>query len=90
MWRNKVNPVLLQQFDEASMNKDRQVRRVVLEYRGNFNRLQLDVEVLSALDDQLQIVVPLSDLPALAAIDEISTIGLPGSSWSYKEGVNLY
>ena len=76
IWRKKVAPALLQRFDDAIAKKYSQTHRMVLEYRGNFSKLQLNIEVLSAIDGQLQVSAPLCDLPRLAALDEIKTIRL--------------
>ena len=79
-WRKKVTPSLLEMYDTALANGDSPSHLVVLEYSGSFNKLHLDADVLSAIDDRLQIVVPLSDLPVLALKPEINTISLPVQS----------
>jgi len=76
-WREKVTPSLLEIYDTALATGDSPSYRVVLVYRGSYNKLHLDADVLSAIDDRLQVVVPLSDLPLLASKPEISTISLP-------------
>jgi hypothetical protein len=76
-WREKVTPALLEIYDTALAIGDSASYRVVLAYNGSYNNLHLDAEVLSAIDDRLQIVVPLSDLPLLASKPEINTISLP-------------
>jgi hypothetical protein len=77
-WREKVTPILLRQYDEAASERIQKVQQVVLEYRGSFNELSLDIEILSALEGQLQVRIDLQDLPSLASINKINTIKLPG------------
>ncbi len=77
-WREKVMPVLLKKYDEALTAEDHTVQNVVLEYYGNFSELSLDVEILSAIDQQLQVNIPLAELPALASKNRIVRIQLPG------------
>jgi hypothetical protein len=76
-WRNKVTPTLLKIYDQAMARRDRLAQNVILEYSGNFRNLSLDIEVLSALDQQLQVSIPLVELPVLASLNKIRAIKLP-------------
>jgi len=76
-WRDKVTPNLLKRYDEAMVRRDCLAQNVILEYSGNFRNLSLDVEVLSALDQQLQVSIPLLELPVLASLNKIRAIKLP-------------
>lgn len=76
-WRNKVTPSLLQRYDEAMASQSQLAQQVILEYWGNFSTLSLNVEILAAIDQQLQVNIELIELPALASINRIKTIKLP-------------
>jgi len=77
-WRNKVTPLLLRRYDEAVLSSDKLVQQVVLEYRGSYNQLRLELEVLAALEDQLQVSIHIQDLPLLASQNCINSVKLPG------------
>ena len=72
-----MTPILLKRYDKAIANQDQLVQQVVLEYWGNFSTLPLNVEILAAIDHQLQVNIQLYELPGLASIDRIKTIKLP-------------
>lgn len=76
-WRDKVTPNLLKRYDEAMVRRDSLAQNVILEYSGNFRNLSLDIEVLSAIDQQLQVSIPLVELPILASLTKIRAIKLP-------------
>jgi len=76
-WREKVTPTLLKKYDEAMAGRDRLAQNVILEYSGKFSNLSLDIEILSAIDQQLQVSIPLGELPVLASLNRIKTIKLP-------------
>ena len=72
-----MTPKLLKRYDEAIGRQHHLAQQVVLEYRGSFGTLPLDVEILAAFDHQLQINIQLVELPALASIKRIKTVTLP-------------
>ncbi len=75
-WRDKVTPILLQKYDAAMAKQDCLAEQVILEYWGNFSSLHLNVEVLAAMDQQLQVKIELLQLPTLASISRIKAIKL--------------
>jgi hypothetical protein len=76
-WRDKVTPSLLRRYDEAIASQNHLAEQVILEYWGNFSTLHLEVEILAAIDQQLQVSIALSQLPDLASCNRIKTIKLP-------------
>lgn len=81
-WRDKVTPLLLRKFDEAALKRKQMFQQVVLEYRGNFSKLEFNLEILSAFEGQLQAKIDIQDLPSLASINWVSNINLPTCSRS--------
>ena len=78
-----MTPELLKKYDEAMAGHHWPAAKVVVEYSGNFREFPPNIEVLSALEHQFQVSIPLVELPALASMHRIKTIMLPGyvSSW---------
>ena len=75
-WRDKVTPTLLEKYDEAMARRDSLAQNVILEYRGKFSNLFLELEILSAMDQQLQVSIPLVELPVLASLNKVRAIKL--------------
>lgn len=78
-----MTPMLLKKYDEAISMHHYLAQEVILEYRGSFSNLPQNIEILSAMDDHLQVSISLEELPALASLSKIKTIKLP----SYQCGV---
>ena len=72
-----MTPTLLQKYDEAVANHNQLAQQVILEYWGNFSALPLNVEILAAIDQQLQVNIELFELPVVASINRIKSIKLP-------------
>ena len=75
-WQSKVSPILLNKYFNSDEETVSHIHMVKVDYRGSYRKLQTEVEIISLIDHQLQVLLPLHYLPHLASMDETRSIHL--------------
>lgn len=73
-WHRKVDPVLIQQYLAACNQRQAHKCQMKLHYRGTYKTIKHEVEVLSVIDHQWQVLMSLENLPKVASLREILKI----------------
>ncbi len=78
-WYAKVSPELLERYLAADHPSKSDRLLIDLIYKGNCSNLQQEIEILSIIDHQLKISIPLERLPEIALMKEASALRLDHS-----------
>lgn len=76
LWHSKVAPGLLEIYNDEQRRQAYSKHMVKLDFRGSFSKIQGDIEIISIIDHQLQVLLPLNSLPDLASLQETRSIHL--------------
>ncbi len=69
-WFRKVDADLVRQYLEESKEQQLRKRLIRLDFRGSHEKLDSQIEILSAIDDEWQVLMSLQHLPKVASLAE--------------------
>jgi hypothetical protein len=69
-WFRKVDQALVKQYLEESKEQHARKRLMKLDFRGSHEKLHSEVEIVSVIDDEWQVLMPLQHLPEVASMAE--------------------
>ena len=76
-WFRKVDADLVRQYLEESKEQQLRKRLIRLDFRGSHEKLDSQIEILSAIDDEWQVLMSLQHLPKVASLAETRRVLKP-------------